>query len=50
MTTVPVPADWPVSESEARAVQDALRARVVLDETGPPPGAGRVTGVDVAYA
>ncbi|MFF8633343.1 endonuclease V [Streptomyces pilosus] len=49
MTTVPVPADWPVSESEARAVQDALRARVVLDETGPPPGTGRVTGVDVAY-
>ncbi|MFH9493344.1 endonuclease V [Streptomyces halstedii] len=45
MTTFPMPAD----EAEARAVQDALRARVVLDESGPPPGAGRVTGVDVAY-
>ncbi len=49
MTTVPTPAGWPVTEQEARAVQDALRARVVLDETGPPPGTGRVTGVDVAY-
>ncbi|CAM5323346.1 endonuclease V [Streptomyces pilosus] len=49
MTTEPVPADRPVSASEARAVQDALRGRVVLDETGPPPGTGRVTGVDVAY-
>ncbi|MER6721542.1 endonuclease V [Streptomyces halstedii] len=45
MTTFPMPAD----EAEARAVQDALRARVVLDESGPPPGTGRVTGVDVAY-
>ncbi|MBV7672375.1 endonuclease V [Streptomyces halstedii] len=45
MTTFPMPAD----EAEARAVQDALRAEVVLDETGPPPGTGRVTGVDVAY-
>lgn len=49
MTTVPTPAGWPVNEPEARAVQDALRTRVVLDETGPPPGTGRVTGVDVAY-
>ncbi|MFI6638266.1 endonuclease V [Streptomyces sp. NPDC050504] len=39
----------PATEAEARAVQDALRARVVLDETGPLPGAGHVTGVDVAY-
>ncbi|MFJ6983272.1 MULTISPECIES: endonuclease V [unclassified Streptomyces] len=46
---VPVPADWPATEEAARAVQDALRARVVLDEPGPPPGTGRVTGVDVAY-
>ncbi|GAA2938759.1 MULTISPECIES: endonuclease V [Streptomyces] len=45
MTTFPMPAD----EAEARAVQDALRTRVVLDETGPPPGTGHVTGVDVAY-
>ncbi len=39
----------PGTEEEARAVQDALRARVVLDEPGPPPGTGHVTGVDVAY-
>ncbi|WP_128380465.1 endonuclease V [Streptomyces cavernae] len=51
MTTVPgrIPVDWPATEDEARAVQDALRGRVVLDEPGPPPGTGRVTGVDVAY-
>ncbi|MEU3978941.1 endonuclease V [Streptomyces sp. NPDC026672] len=49
MTTVSVPEGWPATEAEARAVQDALRGRVVLDETGPPPGTGRVTGVDVAY-
>ncbi|MFI8100424.1 endonuclease V [Streptomyces sp. NPDC086023] len=39
----------PVDEAEARAIQDELRARVVLDETGPVPGAGLVAGVDVAY-
>jgi deoxyribonuclease V len=49
MTTVGVPAGWPATEDQARAVQDELRARVVLDEAGPPPGTGRVTGVDVAY-
>lgn len=49
MTTVSVPAGWPATEDQARAVQDELRARVVLDEAGPPPGRGRVTGVDVAY-
>ncbi|MFE6359269.1 endonuclease V [Streptomyces sp. NPDC057806] len=49
MTTVRIPAGWPATEEEARAVQDELRARVVLDEPGPPPGAGHVTGVDVAY-
>ncbi|WP_077800983.1 endonuclease V [Streptomyces sp. JHA26] len=51
MTTVTAqtPADWPATEERARAVQDALRARVVLGEPGPPPGTGRVTGVDVAY-
>jgi deoxyribonuclease V len=45
----PRPADWPATEEHARAVQDELRDRVVLDEPGPPPGTGRVTGVDVAY-
>ncbi|MFE7615290.1 endonuclease V [Streptomyces sp. NPDC057496] len=45
MTNFPMPAD----EAEARAVQETLRARMVLDEPGPPPGTGRVTGVDVAY-
>ncbi|MEU8752989.1 endonuclease V [Streptomyces chartreusis] len=49
MTTVRIPAGWPATEEEARAVQDELRARVVLDEPGPPPGSGHVTGVDVAY-
>ncbi|MFE5021906.1 endonuclease V [Streptomyces sp. NPDC056656] len=42
-------ADWPTDERAARAVQDELRARVVLDEPGPLPGTGLVTGVDVAY-
>jgi deoxyribonuclease V len=46
---VPVPEGWPTSEAQARAVQDELRARVVLDEPGPPPGTGHLTGVDVAY-
>lgn len=49
MTTVGVPEGWPATEEEARAVQDELRGRVVLDEPGPPPGTGTVTGVDVAY-
>lgn len=49
MTTVSIPAGWPATEAEARAVQDELRERVVLDEPGPPPGSGHVTGVDVAY-
>ncbi|MFF9124105.1 endonuclease V [Streptomyces sp. NPDC014889] len=48
-TTVRIPAGWPATEEQARAVQDELRRRVVLDEPGPPPGAGHVTGVDVAY-
>ncbi|MER6922222.1 endonuclease V, partial [Streptomyces spiralis] len=34
-TTVGIPAGWPVTEEQARAVQDELRARVVLDERGP---------------
>ncbi|MEW1799822.1 endonuclease V [Streptomyces virginiae] len=45
MTSVRTPAD----EAEARAIQDELRHRVVLTESGPPPGHGLVTGVDVAY-
>ncbi|MCB5164000.1 endonuclease V [Streptomyces bambusae] len=45
MTSVKTPAD----EAEARAVQDELRARVVRDQPGPPPGRGLVAGVDVAY-
>ncbi|MFF1640559.1 endonuclease V [Streptomyces sp. NPDC058246] len=49
MRTVRIPAGWPATEEQARAVQDELRERVVLDEPGPPPGTGRVTGVDVAY-
>ncbi|MFF9044659.1 endonuclease V [Streptomyces parvulus] len=51
MTTVTaqIPADWPATQERARAIQDGLRARVVLDEPGPPPGTGTVTGVDVAY-
>ena len=49
MTTVRIPAGWPATEEQARAVQDRLRAQVVLDEPGPPPGTGHVTGVDVAY-
>ncbi|MFD9194382.1 endonuclease V [Streptomyces phaeochromogenes] len=48
-TTVRIPTGWPATEDQARAVQDELRGRVVLDEPGPPPGTGRVTGVDVAY-
>ncbi|OEJ24103.1 endonuclease V [Streptomyces agglomeratus] len=39
----------PADEAEACAIQDELRTRVVLDEPGPPPGTGFVTGVDVAY-
>ncbi|WEH14226.1 endonuclease V [Streptomyces sp. VNUA24] len=49
MTTVRIPAGWPATAEQALAVQDELRGRVVLDETGPPPGTGHVTGVDVAY-
>ena len=49
MKIVETPADWPADEAAALAVQDELRTRVVLDEPGPPPGTGLVTGVDVAY-
>ncbi|MFG2774019.1 endonuclease V [Streptomyces sp. NPDC048350] len=40
---------WPTDETAARAVQGELRARLVLDEPGPAPGTGHVTGLDVAY-
>ncbi|MEU8887794.1 endonuclease V [Streptomyces sp. NPDC048442] len=43
------PHTTPKDEAAARAVQDELRTRVVLDQAGPPPGTGHVTGVDVAY-
>ncbi|MEU5097460.1 endonuclease V [Streptomyces sp. NPDC020996] len=49
MMTVSIPAGWPATEAQARAVQDELRARLVRGEPGPPPGTGLVTGVDVAY-
>ncbi|MCJ0873166.1 endonuclease V [Streptomyces sp. AP-93] len=45
MTSAKSPAD----EAEAKAIQDELRDRVVLAETGPPPGEGLIAGVDVAY-
>ncbi|MFI6436812.1 endonuclease V [Streptomyces sp. NPDC050759] len=49
MRAVDIPAGWPATEEQARALQDELRTRTVLDEAGPPPGTGHVTGVDVAY-
>ncbi|MFC5719350.1 endonuclease V [Streptomyces gamaensis] len=45
-----LPPARPANEAEARAVQDALRDRVVLDEPGPSPAEPLVAvGVDVAY-
>ncbi|MFJ8953042.1 endonuclease V [Streptomyces sp. NPDC102381] len=49
VTITGVPDGWPADEGAARGMQDALRDRVVRDEVGPPPGAGTVTGIDVAY-
>ncbi|MFF8958443.1 endonuclease V [Streptomyces sp. NPDC014894] len=49
MTIIDIPDGWPADEARALAVQDELRARVVLDDSGPEPGTGTVTGVDVAY-
>ncbi|QNS03134.1 endonuclease V [Streptomyces xanthii] len=48
-TITGIPEGWPEDEAAALAVQDALRGRVVRDETGPAPGTGTVTGIDVAY-
>ncbi|MFF8411361.1 endonuclease V [Streptomyces omiyaensis] len=49
MGIIGVPADWPADEEAARDVQRRLRGRLVLDEEGPAPGEGHVTGLDVAY-
>ncbi|WP_141207926.1 endonuclease V [Streptomyces griseorubiginosus] len=49
MDTTHSPAGRPATEEQARAIQDELRTRTILGETGPPPGTGHVTGVDVAY-
>ncbi|MFE0099791.1 endonuclease V [Streptomyces sp. NPDC059009] len=48
-TITAVPEGWPTDEARARVVQDELRGDVIRDETGPLPGTGTVTGVDVAY-
>lgn len=42
---------WPVTEAEARAVQEELRARVERADHAPPPGTPGtlLAGVDVAY-
>jgi deoxyribonuclease V len=46
-----LPRDWPATESGARAVQERLRASVVVGGEMPEPGRGpdAVVGVDVAY-
>ncbi|MBT2441360.1 endonuclease V [Streptomyces sp. ISL-36] len=49
MTIIDIPAGWPTDEAAARALQRELRGRLVLDEPGPEPGTGHVTGLDVAY-
>ncbi|WP_137992267.1 endonuclease V [Streptomyces vilmorinianum] len=49
MTIIDIPAGWPADETAARALQRELRGRLVLDEPGPAPGTGHVTGLDVAY-
>lgn len=49
MKIIETPPHWPADEAAALAVQDELRTRVVLDEPGPLPATGLVTGVDVAY-
>ncbi|MFE5487268.1 endonuclease V [Streptomyces sp. NPDC056527] len=49
MKIIDIPAGWPADETAARAVQRELRGRLVLDEPGPEPGTGHVTGLDVAY-
>ncbi|MFJ3905322.1 endonuclease V [Streptomyces sp. NPDC090025] len=49
MTIIEIPEGWPADETAARAVQEELRGRLELDESGPPVGAGLVAGVDVAY-
>ncbi|MEU9859621.1 endonuclease V [Streptomyces sp. NPDC047971] len=49
MRIIDIPAGWPADETAARAAQGELSGRLVLDEPGPEPGTGHVTGLDVAY-
>ncbi|MEU8520890.1 endonuclease V [Streptomyces sp. NBC_01216] len=49
MSIIDTPEGWPADESAARRLQRELSARLVLDEQGPEPGTGHVTGLDVAY-
>ncbi|MGW0464923.1 endonuclease V [Streptomyces sp. NPDC003027] len=49
MKIIDIPAGWPADEGDARELQRELRQRLVLDEPGPAPGTGHVTGLDVAY-
>lgn len=48
---LPPVTDWPRTESDALALQDALRGRVVVRDDAPAPGepGTLVAGVDVAY-
>jgi deoxyribonuclease V len=48
---IPAVDDWPRTESEALALQDTLRGRVVVRNDAPAPGTPGtlVAGVDVAY-
>jgi deoxyribonuclease V len=41
-------ASWPTTVAEARAVQEAMRGRVIAE--GGPKALGRIAGVDVHYA
>lgn len=45
---MPIPADWPTTETEALAEQERLRPLVRADDDGELPGR-LVAGVDVAY-
>lgn len=51
MITCALPEDWPRTEAEALAVQDALRPSVDTADHGPEPGAAGsvVVGLDVTY-
>ncbi len=45
---IPIAADWPTTAAEAKAVQQALRGRVITEGDLPP--LRRIAGVDVHYA